>query len=82
MGRLKSKFVIGIVTPIQEVPGGSINGTNTTFTLSFTPSAAAALIIAIDGVIIPSTEYTYSGTTLTLATAPVVGQTILAYYSK
>lgn len=56
--------------------GGSVNGSNTTFTLSTTP--AAMLMVAWNGQV--RTDFTQSGTTLTTAFTPDTGDTLVAYY--
>ena len=59
------------------------NGTSTTFTLSFTPLADASTLVMQDGIVlINTTDYTFSGTTLTMVTAPVAGQVILVQYAR
>lgn len=70
-------------TPQQEAPSGTINGINVTFTLSGTPVANASLVLYQDGVTqYQGTDYTVSGTTITMAVAPEVGQTLWATYSS
>src|SRR5262252_4621607 len=39
-----------IVNFVREVPAGTMNGTNVTFTLSFTPNPSASLIVWLNGV--------------------------------
>lgn len=70
------------VSPVNgEVVSGSINGTNTTFTLANTPlTSQFSFILALDGVIIE--EYSLSGTTITMSSAPKGGQILKAYYTK
>lgn len=69
-------------TPYQEVPSGTINGVNTTFTVSTTPNSAAAFSLYQDGLIlIQGVDYTLAGTTITMATAPLFGQTLYAVYT-
>ena len=53
---------------------GTINGSNTSFTLSKAPASANHLMVIINGVLqIWSTGYTVSGTTLTTTSAPATG---------
>lgn len=70
-------------TPAGEVPSGSINSSNVTFTLAHTPSPASALQLQIGRQPqIQGTDYTLSGATITYITAPdisLVG-THYAYY--
>lgn len=65
---------------LQEVPTGTINGANTTFTVSHAPAAAQSLILYVDGIKVPygagAGKYTVSGTTITTGTAPATGQTL------
>lgn len=68
----------------DETPAGTIDGTNATFTLAYTPSASgSSLRIFLDGVFLrPVTDYTLVGKTLTIdpASIPNPGQSFLAYY--
>ena len=70
-------------TPYAEVPSGSVDGFNVTFTLAHTPLYPSSVIIVIDGVtqyyII---DYTVSGATITFTYAPMSGSTIFAYYGS
>lgn len=64
---------------------GAVNGVNLTFTLSFTPTSIASVTVFIDGLAqIQATgqDYTISGTTITMVTAPATGQKIYATYTK
>ena len=80
MGRLFGKFILGLT---QEVPSGTVNGTNATFTLANAPSAPAAVIITLDGLAqVQGSDYTISGVTITMASAPTLGQTLFAHYLK
>lgn len=45
-------------------------GTQTVFTLSTNPLNATALFVFVDGLLIPSSQWSLSGTTLTFTTAP------------
>lgn len=58
-------------------PTGTIDGANTDFTLTSTPSPAASLKVYRGGALQSLTEdYTVSGTTITFLIAPVVGEII------
>ncbi len=60
---------------VQETPSGTINGSNVTFTLANTPVSNAAVSIFQNGIFMrQGTDYSISGTTLTMTVAPVVGQ--------
>lgn len=64
----------------NETPSGSVNGTNTTFTLTGSPSG---LVLSKNGVVMKpgsGNDYTLSGTTITMATAPATGSVLLATY--
>ena len=53
---------------------GTINGSNTSFTLNKAPATANHLMVIINGVLqIWGTGYTVSGTTLTTTSAPATG---------
>ena len=53
---------------------GTINGSNTSFTLNKAPATANHLMVIINGVLqIRGTGYTVSGTTLTTTSAPATG---------
>ena len=70
---------------IQEVPSGTVNGSNVTFTLANTPGVSASVILSQDGKTLTQgsgKQYTISGVTITMATAPATGQSLWAVYSK
>lgn len=68
-------------TDIQEVPTGTIDGSNTAFTLSQTPISNASVKIYLDGVFQrQGTHYTITGTAITFTTAPATGQELDAVY--
>lgn len=55
----------------NETPSGTINGINTTFTLSQTPSPSSSLQLELNGQFqTQGFEYTLSGNTITYAVAP------------
>ena len=61
------------------------NGATTAFTLSHTQVGTSGLICTIDGAQLTlgsSYDYTFSGTTLTLAVAPATGQKVICAYSQ
>jgi hypothetical protein len=75
--------VMSSVGLLYEIPTGTINGTNTSFTLANTPSVTASLHLLLDGIVlIPTTDYSISGSTITFVTAPALGQFLRATYSK
>ena len=66
----------------KETPTGDINGSNVTFTLANTPVSGTE-DVKRNGVSLNAgagNDYTISGNTITLATAPVSGETILVTY--
>lgn len=77
-GLLNSNFVD------KETPAGSINGSNVTFTLANTPVAGSEHIY-LNGVLQAvgaGNDYTISGDTITMLTAPLSGERILVSYRK
>jgi hypothetical protein len=67
----------------QEVPTGLVNGSNTSYTLSSTPHSAKSVRIYLNGIKqLYTTDYSVSGTTVTMVTAPATGQKIEAEYIK
>ncbi len=65
----------------NEVPSGTINGTNTVFTLQYSPDPAAPLVLVLNGVQqLQSVDYTLSGNTVTFTSAPQSGDWIRAWY--
>lgn len=66
----------------REVPSGSINGSNTTFTLANTPLAGSESVY-LNGNLLNSggsNDYTISGDTITMASAPQSGDQLLVSY--
>ena len=67
----------------NETPGGSINGTNLTFTLASAPNPAASLRLYRNGLLMaPVGDYTLSGSALTFTSAstPRTGDSLAAFY--
>ena len=67
----------------EEVCGGAINGTNTAFTLAFTP--VAGVILYLNGTRLRSgagNDFTISGTAITMLYAPETGDVLIATYWK
>ena len=68
----------------REVPSGSINGSNVTFTLANTPTAGTECVF-LNGLLQNvggGNDYTISGATITFNTAPESGSVILVNYQK
>jgi len=65
-----------------EVPSGTINGSNVTFTLAHTPSPALSTSCFENGLnqIAGSADYTLSTATITYGTAPPTGTTLICNY--
>lgn len=56
----------------QETPSGTINGTNTSFTLSQTPSPSASLAVYLNGLrLSPGIDYTLSNASITFLSGTV-----------
>lgn len=72
-------------TPYQEVPAGTVNGSNTVFgPLANNPASAAAVDVYLDGLIqILGTDFTFNTGTneITFAVAPATGQSVYCVYS-
>lgn len=67
----------------QEIPSGTVNGSNVTFTLTNTPVTTLSLSLYVDGILqLQTTDYTLSSATITFTTAPALGQSIRAVYSN
>lgn len=67
----------------QEVPSGTVNGSNTSFTLAHTPTSAASVILFENGIGQTQgagADYTISSGTITYLTAPPTGSILLAQY--
>lgn len=80
--------VAGTLSPsnfvTEETPSGSINGSNTSFTLANTPTAGT-LKLYLNGIRLKSgagNDYTISTNTITMTTAPISGDVLLADYMK
>lgn len=81
MTRIAGKFVIDDFN--NETPSGTINGSNTAFTLSATPEEGDSVLVFLDGLKLKQTsDYSISGTTLTMVTAPALGQELTVHYLK
>jgi hypothetical protein len=67
---------------VDETPTGTVNGSNTTFTLSQTPfDGSDSVQVFLNGIKMDRvTHWTISGTTITFVTAPSLGQTVRVYY--
>lgn len=66
----------------NEVPSGTIDGANATFTLAGTPNPVGSLELRLNGQILQAggNDYTLSGSTITMVNAPFVNDVLLATY--
>jgi hypothetical protein len=81
MSRLSARFLKKFW--VDETPSGTINGSNTAFTLAQTPLENDSVELYQDGLKLTyTTDYTISGTSITMVTAPVVGQILRANYIR
>lgn len=67
---------------VRETPSGSVNGSNTTFTLANTPVAGSEEVY-LNGILQEpgaGNDYTISGATITYLTAPVTGDKLRVSY--
>jgi hypothetical protein len=69
---------------VRETPTGTINGSNTTFTLANTPLSGTETVF-LNGILQDAgagNDYTISGGTITFLTAPATGDKIRVNYQK
>jgi hypothetical protein len=66
----------------NETPGGTVNGSNTAFTLSVAPSPSASLKLFVNGQLMAAggEDYTLSSLNITMVTAPPSGSILRAWY--
>lgn len=65
----------------DETPSGTVDGSNTTFTLVNAPNSGASLQLFVNGVLAnQGTDYTLSTNTVTFASAPATGAVLVAFY--
>jgi len=72
---------VDVVT--REVPSGSINGTNKTFTLANTPVLGTEMVY-LNGVLqnAGGNDYSINGATISMTAAPLTGDVLLVTYYK
>lgn len=81
MSLINAKFLANIFT--QEVPTGTVNGVNDTFTLSASPIYSSAVMLYVNGLLlIQGTHYTITNNTITMTSAPNTGQLLYAVYVR
>jgi len=68
----------------QEIPLGTINGTNNIFTLSVVPHSTKAVIVLLNSQVqYQVSDYTVNASgVITFVNAPVFGQELYAFYMK
>jgi hypothetical protein len=75
-------LVGGLSGSIDETPTGAMDGSNTTFTLSFTPNPPESLWLELNGIFQdPGIDFTLSGNTITFTVAPKADDWMVARYS-
>lgn len=77
-------YVVPTAFVDRETPAGTVNGSNTTFTLAFTPVAGSEHVF-LNGILQEpgaGNDYTISGLTITYLTAPLTGDKIRVTYRK
>lgn len=68
----------------DETPSGTVNGSNASFTIANTP-VSGTVRVYLEGlrlVVGSGNDYTFSGTTITMTTAPLTGERLRADYQK
>lgn len=61
-------------------PSGAVDGGNVTFTLTNTPTSGSLYVWLNGQLLTVGVDYSLSGTTITFATAPTIGATLLVSY--
>ena len=64
----------------REVPSGSINGINQNFVISQDVMNNTSILVFVDGLPVSNTSWSIVNKTITLTTAPVVGQDVYVWY--
>jgi hypothetical protein len=68
---------------VKETPGGAIDDSNVTFTLTHAPGGESTLLCFLDGSLQRAgTDYNRTTTTITMTTAPATGQLLECQYSR
>lgn len=81
MALLNGKWISNIF--VQEIPTGTVNGANTSFTLTNNPIFTSAHLLFVNGLLLVNgVHYTISGNTITMTTAPAFGQTLVSVYIR
>lgn len=69
-------------SPHREKPGGAINGANITFLLAYAPKASTENLYLNGQHIINGDDYTLTGKTITMGSAPFAGDVLYAVYQR
>ena len=81
MSKIVGSYIANIFA--QEVPSGTVDGVNTSFTLTANPVYSSTVHIYLNGLLQrQGTDYTVSGTAVSFTNAPAAGEEILATYIK
>jgi len=68
----------------SEKLAGTVDGTNTNFSLNYTPTSSSTIMVFLNGILLEqgvNNDFTISGTTVTLTEAPLPDSKIIATYS-
>ena len=68
------------VVGVQEVPIGLVNSLNVDYDIVSAPLNSEAVQVYIDSLLVPKNEYSFTNPTITMNTAPVLGQSIYVFY--
>lgn len=79
---IDTRFTSGNTFVDLEIPSGTINGTNLTFTLANTPITGSVHIWSDGVLMLPTTHYSISGTTITFVSGYMPFNSIVASYRK
>ena len=72
---------IGLRFSDAETPAGSINGSNQSFTLAFSPFPTASMLLFLNKVLqVQGTDYTLSANVLSMSAAPSGSPSFLGWY--
>lgn len=87
-GRVTAGSNISYIAPanyiVNETPSGTVNGSNTVFTIANTPVSGKEQVF-LNGILMESgsgNDYTISGATITFAVAPLSGDKVRVTYIK
>lgn len=65
----------------QELPvAGVVNGSNVNFQITQEPVTEDSIIVFVDGIALENSEWSITGTTITLSVAPAYGQKVYFFY--